>query len=172
MASKLCAACHRTMQGRSRPISRVMARLETSLYSVSDLLQSVSSSLNSYRAISTTPSRRAELPEPNATAATSIPPVTPTRTQSSPKSTSPSTISMKAATELRKLAGGSTETYTAYGATENLYKECARQAIYSIPKAKDQNAEMPKTLEGEDLGVGEGVWHTGKCAQCLAWLSR
>lgn len=35
------------------------------------------------------------------------------------------------------------------------------QADYSIPQAQDDNAEIPKTEEGEDLGVGEGWWHTG-----------
>jgi len=52
-------------------------------------------------------------------------------------------------------------TYTAYGATEELYKECARHADYTIPQAQDSDSEMPKTEDGEDLGVGEGWWHTG-----------
>ena len=68
----------------------------------------------------------------------------------------------KAVQELRKLTGRATETYTAFGATEILYKECARQADYSIPQAKDKDAEMPKTADGEDLGVGESWWHTGR----------
>jgi len=58
--------------------------------------------------------------------------------------------------------GGIAGTYTAYGATEDLYKECAKQADYKITRAEDSDAEMPKTEDGEDLGVGEGWWHTGK----------
>jgi len=54
-----------------------------------------------------------------------------------------------------------TETYTAYGITEILYKECALQADYRIPQAMDHDAEMPKTEDGEDLGVGGGWWHAG-----------
>lgn len=44
-----------------------------------------------------------------------------------------------------------------------LYKECTAQADYSIPQAADPDAEMPKTEEGEDLGVSveESWWHTG-----------
>ncbi|CAG8954102.1 hypothetical protein HYFRA_00009206 [Hymenoscyphus fraxineus] len=55
--------------------------------------------------------------------------------------------------------GGITETYTAYGGTEEMYKECARHANYTIPKAADPEVEMPKTEYGEDLGVGGGWWH-------------
>ncbi len=68
---------------------------------------------------------------------------------------------ISAAQEIKKIASRATETYTAYGATELLYKECARQADYSIPQAKDKDADMPKTADGEDLGIGEGWWHTG-----------
>jgi cytochrome b pre-mRNA-processing protein 3 len=56
---------------------------------------------------------------------------------------------------------GVTETYTAYGRTEELYKECAKQANYTIPQAADTEAELPKTEDGEDLGVGGGWWHDG-----------
>jgi hypothetical protein len=58
--------------------------------------------------------------------------------------------------------GGFTETYTAYGVTEQLYKECCKQADYTIPQARDENAEIPKTEDGEDLGVGGGWWHDGR----------
>jgi cytochrome b pre-mRNA-processing protein 3 len=43
-----------------------------------------------------------------------------------------------------------------------LYKECALQADYSIPQAGQDDQEMPKTEAGEDLGIGEGWWLTGK----------
>jgi len=41
-----------------------------------------------------------------------------------------------------------------------LYLECSTQAEYTIPQAKDDEAEMPKTEDGEDLGVGSTWWHT------------
>jgi hypothetical protein len=34
------------------------------------------------------------------------------------------------------------------------------QADYTIPQATDYDAEVPKTEDGEDLGVGGGWWHT------------
>lgn len=52
-----------------------------------------------------------------------------------------------------------TETYVAYGCCEKLIKESARQAAYRIPQAKEQDVPIPKTKDGEDLGVGEGWWY-------------
>ena len=63
------------------------------------------------------------------------------------------------AKELRKRATATTETYVAYGACENLVKECARQASYNIPQAQKKNVDIPKTKDGEDLGVGAGWWY-------------
>ncbi|KAL6717049.1 Serine carboxypeptidase 3 [Lecanora helva] len=51
-----------------------------------------------------------------------------------------------------------TETYIAYGACEKLIKECARQADYTIPQAREKDVEIPRTKDGEDLGVGTGWW--------------
>lgn len=62
------------------------------------------------------------------------------------------------AKELRKRVSSVTETYVAYGVCENLVKECARQAEYTIPQAHTTNAGIPKTKDGEDLGVGTGWW--------------
>jgi len=58
-----------------------------------------------------------------------------------------------------KLAIGGT--YSAYGMAELLYKECAQQADYKMPKRENEDDEVPKTEDGEDLGMGEGWWHTG-----------
>ncbi|KAI9891707.1 MAG: Protein cbp3, mitochondrial [Vezdaea aestivalis] len=52
-----------------------------------------------------------------------------------------------------------TETYAAYGATQGLYKECARQAPYAIPQAKAKDGVIPKNEKGEDLGEGQGWWY-------------
>ena len=66
------------------------------------------------------------------------------------------------AKEIRKRASSITETYVAYGACEKLVKECARQADYKIPQAHEKNVEVPKTKDGEELGVGTGWWYEGK----------
>ncbi|KAI9826346.1 MAG: Protein cbp3, mitochondrial [Thelocarpon impressellum] len=71
----------------------------------------------------------------------------------------PSSNTVKLAKELRRRAGRATETYVAYGVTEKLYKECARQADYSVPQAKDKAVPVPKTNTGVDLGVGDGWWY-------------
>ena len=62
------------------------------------------------------------------------------------------------AKELHKRISSVTETYVAYGVCENLVKECARQADYTIPQAHEKNVDIPKTKDGEDLGVGTGWW--------------
>ena len=59
---------------------------------------------------------------------------------------------------LHKRVSSVTETYVAYGVCEILVKECARQADYAIPQVHIKNAEIPKTKDGEDMGVGKGWW--------------
>jgi len=73
-----------------------------------------------------------------------------------PSAKSPSIV---LARQLRKKAPVFTETYIAYGGTEVMLKECARQADYSIPQSEQRNAEIPKSKDGEDLGVGTGWWY-------------
>lgn len=73
-------------------------------------------------------------------------------------SLSSSSPARSVAQELRKRASSVTETYVAYGVCERLVKECARQADYSIPQAREKGVEVPKTKDGEDLGVGTGWW--------------
>lgn len=73
-------------------------------------------------------------------------------------SPSPAAPSLSIAEELHKRVSSVTETYVAYGVCENLVKECARQADYAIPQAHEKNVEVPKTKDGEDLGVGTGWW--------------
>lgn len=66
------------------------------------------------------------------------------------------------AAEARKRLPSVTETYVAYGVTEKLIKECGRQAAYSIPQRNEKDASIPKTKDGEDLGVGNGWWYESK----------
>ena len=68
--------------------------------------------------------------------------------------------------DLEKIKGGPIGTYNAYGMTELLYKECAVQADYTMAKVEEEEAEVLKTEDGEDLGIGGGWWHTGKVFDC------
>ena len=88
--------------------------------------------------------------------------MTPERAEGGAKVTKPTPTTSKIASQLQKIAARSTEVYSSFGATEVLYKECARHADYSIPQATKDDEEVPKTESGEDLGIGEGWWHTGK----------
>lgn len=55
------------------------------------------------------------------------------------------------------------DTYASYGATEILYKECANQGPYSIPKAEEES-EITTLDDGTQVGVGEGWWYSGTWA--------
>ncbi|KAJ9226842.1 hypothetical protein DTO027B5_2058 [Paecilomyces variotii] len=57
-------------------------------------------------------------------------------------------------------AGTTVETYVAYGLTQKLFEVCSAQADYKIPQVSQKGVEVPKTAQGEDLGVGEGWWYT------------
>jgi len=143
MASKANTAC----AGCLRNVRRQTPQLQVSRFGAS-----------SHRAFTTTFGRYAEPHTPGAMPSSSIPLVSKTRVDGNLKSKSAIPVSMKAAAGLQKVTGKATETYTAYGATENLYKECARQADYSITQEPNSEEEMPKTEDGEDLGVGDGWW--------------
>jgi len=64
---------------------------------------------------------------------------------------------VKLASQLRKRFTATTETYVAYGVTENLFKTCSAQADYEIQR--DSDGEVPKTITGEELGVADGWWY-------------
>ena len=87
--------------------------------------------------------------------------------QKSTGSSSTAAPSLSIAKELHKRASSVTETYVAYGVCEALVKECARQADYTIPQAQEKDVDVPKTKEGEDLGVGTGWWFDSE----QIWLS-
>ena len=62
-----------------------------------------------------------------------------------------------------------TEPYAAYGGTEMLFKECAKQADYTIPNAlKKPAAPAPRNEAGEDVGEGSGAWFASKATGGLA----
>ena len=76
------------------------------------------------------------------------------------QSDSPSAVD-KLAAEVRKHASATTETYIAYGVCETLANECARQADYTMPQALEEGASIPRTKNGEHIGVGKGWWYEG-----------
>ncbi|KAM3073618.1 hypothetical protein ACMFMG_004497 [Clarireedia jacksonii] len=141
MISKTCASCLRALQNQSK--RRVKRNTATF----------------SRRMFATASDKYANTPEVNQTAGTAVPPVSPLPLKGQSRTTSQTPRTTKIAQELKKISGKFTETYTAYGVTEYLYKTCGSQADYSIPQASDSEADMPKTDDGEDLGVGTGWWH-------------
>lgn len=57
------------------------------------------------------------------------------------------------------------DTYAAYGATEILYKECAKQAEYTIERGlvgeDGEEAEVETLENGTQIGRGSGWWYEG-----------
>ncbi|PQE21689.1 hypothetical protein CJF32_00004341 [Rutstroemia sp. NJR-2017a WRK4] len=140
MAAKTCASYLRALRIQSNP--------------------SIKGNAITYsrRMFATASDKYANTPELNQTAGTAVPPVSPVPLKGKSDTTSPNVDIPAIAKGLRFIPGRFTETYTAYGVTEILYEDCSSQANYSIPQASDSEAEVPKTDDGEDLGVGTGWW--------------
>ncbi|KAI0841789.1 ubiquinol-cytochrome C chaperone-domain-containing protein [Hypoxylon sp. FL0890] len=51
------------------------------------------------------------------------------------------------------------EPYRVVHATQDIYKACAREALYTIPDKDRKAGTIPKTAEGEDIGEGKTMWH-------------
>ncbi|CAK7262504.1 hypothetical protein SEPCBS57363_000093 [Sporothrix epigloea] len=51
------------------------------------------------------------------------------------------------------------EPYGAFGVTRGLYKKCTQPAAYEISEETRRNDKVPTTEDGEELGVGGGLWH-------------
>jgi cytochrome b pre-mRNA-processing protein 3 len=66
------------------------------------------------------------------------------------------------AAKLREKAPLMTETYVAYGAAQELIKECTRPGDYTIPQALEKNVEIPRDDTGAHIGVGTGWWYDSK----------
>lgn len=56
------------------------------------------------------------------------------------------------------------ENAIAQDVSETLFKECARQADYTVPQAFEKEGEVPKNEAGEDIGQGSGYWYDSKFA--------
>lgn len=66
--------------------------------------------------------------------------------------------------------------YQIFGATESFYKACAAPVAYKISPELRKKEEVPLTDDGEEVGIGGGVWHNGKITRgarklVLPWLS-
>ncbi|KAI1762515.1 ubiquinol-cytochrome C chaperone-domain-containing protein [Hypoxylon sp. FL1150] len=51
------------------------------------------------------------------------------------------------------------EPYRVVRSTEEIYKTCAREALYTIPDKDRKAGTITKTEEGEDIGEGKTMWH-------------
>lgn len=49
--------------------------------------------------------------------------------------------------------------YVIYGATEKLYKACSKPTTYTISEQLRKEGKVPTTEDGEEIGVGGGIWH-------------
>lgn len=57
------------------------------------------------------------------------------------------------------------EPYAAFGSTERLFKQCLRQADYTVPNAMKKPPEpAPKNEAEEDVGEGKGIWFASRDA--------
>ena len=63
---------------------------------------------------------------------------------------------------LASVAGNQSSSYIAYGATQRIYKDCAKQADYTITPEDRKAGKVKETEDGEEIGVGNGsIWHEG-----------
>ena len=161
-SNSLCAACRQVVRLRFRQFGRstefCVARTASStrsiprLFSTSRLLSAAPPTPKESQ-----PSPREYQPKPPP--ATSEAGKDPQAAASEEKkSGAPSTEPTSIAKEIHKRFSSVTETYVAYGVCEKLVIECARQADYTIPQAREKNVEIPKTKDKEDLGIGTGWW--------------
>ncbi|KAI1426241.1 hypothetical protein F5Y12DRAFT_301817 [Xylaria sp. FL1777] len=59
----------------------------------------------------------------------------------------------------RSLLQRTSEPYRVVAATKEIYDACSKAAPYKIDPIAVKAGTIPKTLEGEDIGEGEGMWH-------------
>lgn len=58
--------------------------------------------------------------------------------------------------------GGITAAYSIYHGTDRLCQLLCAQADYTIDSAARRSGALKHTEEGEELGSGETIWHTGR----------
>lgn len=63
-----------------------------------------------------------------------------------------------------------TQPYAIFGATEAIYKACSAPAKYTISEELRKKEEVPLTKDGEEIGVGGGVWHDGSFSAMFSMM--
>ena len=158
MASiNVCAACRQVLRLQLRHFRQLQTQVWTPTYS-----HSHSPSHTNSRLFSAACAFSAAQSEPKVTQPTEPTPSSPVKQAHSDPPPTLETPTRSFAKELRERAKSTTETYVAYGVCEKLIQECARQANYTIPQAHEKDVPVPKTKDGEDLGVGTGWWFESK----------
>ncbi|KAK2762760.1 Protein cbp3, mitochondrial [Arachnomyces sp. PD_36] len=159
MASKVPnSTCFRLLRQSSRLNSQDAYTFAESPYYLTCRTSALANPLQSRRSASTTSTPESATTPPNSTSSrksksksTTLPP------PSTPSSSTSPVAGLAQA--LRSRARQTTDTYVAYGVTQKLFEACSSQADYTIPQVTEKGAEVPKTADGEDLGVGEGWWY-------------
>ncbi len=60
--------------------------------------------------------------------------------------------------------------YQVFDAAGKIYKACSSHAAYAIPEESRRDGTMKTTEDGEEIGVGGGVWHDGTSGRALCAL--
>ena len=167
ITSTQCSACLRLIRSQYHSTKKVgkhlliHVRTKLIILHFGQISEPHLSSKDPFRRFSSTPgpfAAQAVLPQSTNRAAIPSTKIDPPAKKVNYKSdtTSPT---QKLAQKVRQHATGVTETYVAYGISERLVKECAQQADYTMPQAYEKGVEIPKTKDGEDLGIGTGWWY-------------
>ncbi|KAJ0108606.1 ubiquinol cytochrome-c reductase assembly protein Cbp3 [Diaporthe amygdali] len=84
----------------------------------------------------------------------------PSRSQGSPQSEKqPGIAQTLLGIASKLLPSKAVQPYQIFGATESIYKACAAPATYKIPPELRKKEEVTLAENGEEVGVGGGVWH-------------
>ncbi|KAL2842955.1 hypothetical protein BJY01DRAFT_216144 [Aspergillus pseudoustus] len=65
----------------------------------------------------------------------------------------------RSASLFTRAPGSIGENYVAYGMTQKLFEACNKQGDYKIPQLQEKGGEVPKTEDGEHIGVGDSWWY-------------
>lgn len=107
-------------------------------------------------------SQRAAIAEIARTSTRQFHQTAPTRSQGSPQpEKQPGVAQTLLGIASKILPSKAVQPYQIFGATESIYKACAVPAKYKIAPELRKKEEVPLTEDGEELGVGGGVWHDG-----------
>lgn len=110
-------------------------------------------------------SQRASIAETTRTSRRQFHQTVPSRQQNRQK---PSILAGLSKTLLAILPKKAFQPYQIFGATEAFYKACSAPVAYKISPELRKKEEVPITDDGEEVGIGGGVWHDGM----ITWGAR